>query len=252
MTEPLIMVAPTGARRTKRDHPQLPVKLPELIETARSCHMAGAGAMHVHLRDDRGAHTLDVGRYREALQELNLTVPGMKFQITTEAAGHFSVDEQLACLAELSPDWASISVREIARAPDCAPRVYATCRAQGTEVQHILYDVADAALLMDWISKGIVPDGPISVLIVLGRYDRPLAGRVGDPGPVLEILPAATRWMVCAFGPTEHQCLTGAARLGGDCRVGFENSLCNGDGRRWRDNAHSVQSLVSALGRMAA
>ena len=138
MTSPFILVAPTGARRGKADHPAMPVTIPEIIHTARGCYDIGADGLHLHVRDKDGRHTLDAGLYNEALAELALAVPGLRLQITTEAADRFNVDTQLACLKQVRPGWASISVREIARSPDMADAVYGTCADNGTEVQHIL------------------------------------------------------------------------------------------------------------------
>lgn len=251
MTPPFIMVAPNGARRGKADHPALPVSIAETVETARACHAAGAQGLHLHIRDDAGAHSLDPGRYAEALAELARAVPAMRVQITTEAAGRFDVAAQLHCLSRLRPGWASISVREIARARDLAPRVYGTCADNGTEVQHILYDAADAALLTDWRVRGIVRPGQDDVILVLGRYATGQQARPADLAPLLAAKPAG-RWMLCAFGRSEHDCLLQAARRGGDLRVGFENNLTRADGTPFRDNAESVSLLVSQLERIAA
>jgi len=250
MTDPLIMVAPNGARRGKADHPALPVTLPEIVETARACFTAGAGALHLHVRDDAGRHSLDPGRYAEALAELARAVPAMRVQITTESAGVFGVEDQLSCLTRLKPRWASVSVREIARDPALAPRLYAACAANGTEVQHILYDAEDAALLADWQARGIVRPGQDSTILVLGRYATGQLARPADIGPLLAAKPPG-RWMLCAFGPAEHACLLEAARCGGDLRVGFENNLLRADGMPLRDNADSVALLVGQLERIA-
>ena len=249
MPKPFIMVAPNGARRTQADHGALPVTLPEILANARACHDAGAQGLHLHVRDASGAHSLDAGRYREALDELARAVPDMRLQITTEAAGVYSVNQQLACLRQLRPGWASVAVRETARDPDLAPRVYAACADMGCEVQHILYDTDDIALLQDWQSRGIVHPEQTSVLFVLGRYS---AGQISDPSdlsPFLTALPDAPQWMLCAFGPREHACLVHAARLGGNLRVGFENSLVDATGSPHADNAASVASLIQQLER---
>ncbi|TDK44489.1 3-keto-5-aminohexanoate cleavage protein [Antarcticimicrobium luteum] len=250
MTRPLIMVAPNGARRGKADHPALPVTIAETVETAAACLAAGAAALHLHIRDDAGRHSLDPGRYGEALAELARAVPDMRVQITTESAGIFEVPDQLDCLARLKPGWASVSVREIARAPELAARVYGTCADNGTEVQHILYDPEDAALLARWQAQGIVRPGQDSTILVLGRYATGQKATPDDLAPLLAAKPPG-RWMLCAFGPAEHACLLQAARRGGDLRVGFENNLHRADGTLLHDNAESVAHLVDELKRIA-
>lgn len=249
MTRPYIMVAPNGARRGRADHPALPVTTEQIVATAASCRAAGADALHLHVRDEDGLHSLDAGRYAETLAAISDRVPDLRVQITTEAAGIFDVPAQLECLSQVKPSWASISVREIAREPELAPRVYGICDEQGTEVQHILYDTEDIALLRDWQARGIVRQDQRAVLFVLGRY---AAGQVSFPGnlyPFRDAMPEARDWMVCAFGPQEHACLLEAARLGGGLRVGFENSLTDHCNRPHPDNAASVAALRSLLER---
>ena len=252
MTRPFVMVAPNGARRGKADHPALPVTFPETVETAMACHRAGADGLHLHVRDAEGVHSLDPGRYREALSELARAVPDMAVQITTESAGIYDVPAQLATLRAVAPEWASISVREIARTPDLVDTVYGTCADNGTRVQHILYDASDAALLQDWQARGLVRAGQDDVILVLGRYATGQQSRPEDIAPLLQSIPEGAPWMLCAFGASEHACLSEAAHLGGACRVGFENSLTAADGRQHSDNAASVAALISQLERIAA
>ena len=246
------MVAPNGARRGKADHPALPVTIPETVETAVACRRAGADGLHLHVRDAAGAHSLDPGRYNEALAELARAVPDMAVQITTESAGIYDVETQLSTLRTVAPDWASISVREIARAPELIDAVYGTCADNRTQVQHILYDADDAALLKDWQARGLVRKGQEDVILVLGRYATGQQSNPEDLMPLLQNVPAGAPWMLCAFGASEHACLIEAARLGGDVRVGFENSLTAADGRQHHDNAGSVAALISQLERIAA
>ena len=247
-TRPRLMVAPNGARRTKADHPALPMHPGEIAAEAAACQKAGAHALHLHVRDAKGRHSLDAGRYREAIAAVQEAAPGLDIQITTEAVGIYSVDAQLETLQSVRPKEASVSVREIARAPDLAPRLYAFCAEAGIVVQHILYSREDLALLLDWRAKGIVPKGPPSVLLVLGRYTPPaeadaqtlaafVAALPGDIGP----------WMVCAFGKSEQARLVEAARMGGDLRLGFENNIARPDGTPAASTAANLQALVARL-----
>ncbi|PPC77549.1 3-keto-5-aminohexanoate cleavage protein [Pokkaliibacter plantistimulans] len=249
MPRPYIMVAPNGARRGKADHPRLPISTAEIVETAKACYASGAQALHLHIRDEEGEHSLDAGRYCETLAELSHQVPVMRVQITTEAVGRYSVAQQLSCLQAVRPEWASIAVREIAREPALAANLYNLCANQGTEVQHILYDEADIALLNDWQARGIVQAQQDSVLFVLGRYSAGQRSTPDDLMPFRRAMPDAREWMVCAFGPDEHACLAHAASQGGALRIGFENSLVDAQGNPHADNAASVAALLGKLQR---
>lgn len=244
---PQIMIAPNGARRGKSDHPGLPITIAETVAVASSCCAAGADALHLHVRDTDGQHTLDVGRYREAITELDNCVPGLAVQVTTESAGRFDVAAQLKCLRQLQPAWASISVREVAREPDLIDRIYAACADQGTRVQHILYDKKDAAVLRDWQCRGRVPRAQSDVILVLGQYNPAVYARPDMVKTGRSDLSDDTDWMVCAFGPHEQECLLAAAAQGSALRVGFENNLCRPDGSLWADMAEAVRSLRASI-----
>ena len=109
----LIMVAPNGARRTKADHSALPMTIAETVVAAKACLEAGAGALHAHVRDLTGAHVLDAGLYRELLSEMRVAVPQMQVQITTEAVGKYTPEEQRELVYKVKPDAVSIAIREM-------------------------------------------------------------------------------------------------------------------------------------------
>ncbi|MGV6812058.1 MAG: 3-keto-5-aminohexanoate cleavage protein [Brevirhabdus sp.] len=239
----LTMIAPNGATRTKADHPHLPITIPEIVATACDCHAKGADALHLHVRDALGRHSLDTGLYREALGELARTVPAMAVQVTTESAGLYGPSEQASMLLDLKPGWASLALREAAQDMDIAQRLYADCAANGIRLQHILYDEGDIALLTRFSELGWIGADP-EVLLVLGRYGTG-GSNPKDIAPFRASLPDDTRWMLCAFGPIEHKCLVAAAALGGDIRVGFENAVVDRTGSLWPDMAASVTALLS-------
>ena len=47
------MVAPNGARKTKKDHPNLPISISEIVKEAVNCFNEGANAIHAHVRDKK-------------------------------------------------------------------------------------------------------------------------------------------------------------------------------------------------------
>lgn len=241
-----IMVSPTGSRLGKADHPALPMEIPEIVAATVDCAAAGADAVHLHVRDRHGRHSLDAGLYAEAIAELDRALPGFPIQITTESGGVYDTATQLALLEDLEPSWVSISLREAARSESDARRMYAFCQAKGIAVQHIVYDIADAELIRAWQKCGVLTEKE-SVILVLGRYSGNKTADIADLDPLLDALPPVGSWMVCAFGPTEHDILVEAAKRGGDVRVGFENSLTDAHGLRWRDVAASVEALKTRM-----
>lgn len=253
---PRIMVAPNGARRTKADHPALPQTVEEIVAAAKACSDAGADALHAHVRDAEGRHVLDKGLYRELLSEMALKVPHMPVQITTEAAGIYAPPAQRAMLEIQDVRNLSAALREITADDDSTAQraFYHEAREREIDLQHILYDPHEVTQLARFIAEGVIPEGALSMLFVLGKYAPATLGQPADIAPFLKALEdtglkSQTRFMVCAFGQNETACLIEAAKLGGDCRVGFENNLHHPDGSLAADNAARVAELRSALNR---
>lgn len=259
-TPVVLCVAPNGARRTPADHPALPMTAAQLAKDAAACSAAGATVLHLHVRDEHGGHSLSALHYRRALDAIKDAVgPRMLVQVTTEAVGRYTVDQQLALLEDLRPDAASLAVREIAPAGDLeAARALGTrlqhLQALGIALQYILYNAEEARRLATWVNEGLVPHPTPNVLFVLGRH---AAGQRSSPADLLPFLAGwpGWPWSVCAFGPTESQCMAAAIGLGGHARVGFENNLWQANGQPLRDNASSVRNaaaLAHAAGRGVA
>ncbi|MGK6311474.1 3-keto-5-aminohexanoate cleavage protein [Neorhizobium sp. DT-125] len=253
---PRIMVAPTGARRTKADHPALPISPWEILDCAIACHAAGAGAIHAHVRDDEGGHSLDIDRYRHLMALLRTHVPDMIVQISTEAVGLYGPDDQMELVRLLKPDFVSVALREILGDDgdeQKAAAFYRWCEAEGISVQHILYDAADVGNLAGLQRRGLISQSRLSVIYVLGRYSPGQESHPDDLKPFLEAsraFVALPDWMVCAFGRGETDCLAAALAGGGKARVGFENSFWHRDGRLAASNAERVEVIRGLAGRL--
>ncbi len=244
-------MAPNGARRTKDDHPGLPITTEEIAVAAKASWQAGASGIHVHIRDAFGAHSLDPETYQDTINAIQKSAPELEIQLTTESGGIYSVQQQFDCLVAVQPERASIAIREMCRDTLAARRVYAFTRDAGIDVQHIIYDVQDFEHLGRWMKSGEIQTGSLDFLFVLGRYDDTKGSNPASIQTFLNNAPDVPfTWSVCAFGPQEHACLLHAANLGAPkLRVGFENSLVNAANVLWSDNAASVDALIAALRR---
>ncbi|WP_282182665.1 3-keto-5-aminohexanoate cleavage protein [Aliiroseovarius marinus] len=252
---PKIMLAPNGARLTKADHPALPMTPAEILETTQACRAEGVDGLHLHLRDADGKHLLDADAYADALDLFRAEMPDFPVQITTEAVGMYDPTHQRHVALNSGADMVSASVRELCRDDhDVTRAFYDDCHARGIAVQHILYDVEDAALLTRVLDEELLTAPELQLIFVLGRY---AVGQKSDPkelDPFLSWLKAtglSPDWAVCAFGPGETPALLRTVQAGGKCRIGFENSRQHADGTVATDNAARVAELVKACTELA-
>ncbi len=256
------MVAPNGARRTKADHPAIPVKIDELARTAAECLEAGAGAVHVHVRDEAQRHVLDAGLFSAVIAAINRETNGnMTVQITTEAVGRYSAHEQRQVVRKVMPEAVSIAVDEMVQnetGEKSAADFYKFALDADIAVQHIIYSPEGVADFADLVKREIIPGNRHSLLFPLGRYAD---DQQSDPAllvgflSMLETMGLKDRcdWAACAFGVGETRSLAAAMAMGGKVRVGFENSLWHADGSVASDNAERVAriaGIASELGFM--
>jgi len=248
-----LAVAPNGARKSKADHPSLPITPAELADCALACRDAGACMIHLHVRDAAGGHSLDVEAYRAATRAIRKAVgDGLVIQVTSEAVGTYSPREQIDMVRGLRPEAVSIAVRELftgdVRERDSAGFL-AWAHDERITVQFILYDAADVYAYLALRKRGIIPPSRHWVLFVLGRYTGgqsrfqdllPMhAAWCADPRVVEGIA-----WAVCAFGQRECECAVASLTLGGHVRMGLENNLLLPDGCTARDNAELLGNFA--------
>ena len=248
--EVLIAVAPNGARRSRRDHVALPLTPDEIAETALSCTQAGAAMIHLHVRDNEGRHCLDPWRHEKAIAAVKRRVgEKMLIQVSSEGAGMFTADQQMAAVKGLMPECVSLGLREYikdASAIETGARFLEVLYRNKTLVQYILYGPDDIHWYEHLCQQGIIPGENHMLLFVLGRYGK----QAGHPSQLAEYLEALERpspWMVCAFGADELSVMEEAVRLGGHCRVGFENNLEVKLGITAADNAELVGSAAEMV-----
>jgi uncharacterized protein (DUF849 family) len=138
----LLTVAPNGARKTHADHPAVPISPAEIAATAAAATQAGAAMIHLHVRDAAQKHSLDVGAYSEAIAAVREAVgERMVIQVTSEAVGIYSAEQQMAMVRELEPEAVSLAIRELVPegGEDAAREFLAWLVGTGILPQYILY-----------------------------------------------------------------------------------------------------------------
>lgn len=244
-----IIVAPNGARKTKRDHAQLPMTIEEMVAEAKACQKAGATMIHLHARDAQGRHSLEVDDNLGIYHAVKAAVGNsMIVQLTTEAVGMYSPQQQMALIKSVKPEAASFALRELIpdeHSEDQGLIFFDWVADQGILSQIILYEQADIERYFSLRERGVLPKHNQHALVVLGRYNEAQQSSPWDLRTLhLErFIEENVRCAVCAFGVREQDCLTHAMLLGLDVRVGFENNHLSADGQPANCNAEQVQRL---------
>lgn len=256
----VVMSAPNGARRGKADHPGIPLSPRELADNAQEILDCGASLLHLHVRDESDRHTLEPERYRMAIDAVRDRVGDrLVIQVTTEAVGAYSAEQQMAVVKELRPEAVSIALRELVPNRDDladASDFFGWLKSKNVMPQYILYSPDEVRWFDDLRGRGIFHDDLPFVLFVLGRYGT---RDYGDPAGIKDYRQALgderVPWAVCCFGPREDEASQIAATDGGHARVGFENNLLMPDGSEAPDNAALVKLAAGhahAAGRQLA
>ncbi|HGY9614485.1 3-keto-5-aminohexanoate cleavage protein [Vibrio harveyi] len=244
-----IIVAPNGAKKTKQDHAQLPMNTEEMVAEAKACQTAGSTMIHLHARDVQGRHSLEVDDNLEIYHAVKAAVGNsMIVQLTTEAVGMYSPQQQMALIKVVKPEAASFALRELIpdeQSEEQGLIFFDWVADQGILSQIILYDQADIERYFSLREQGVLPKQNQHALVVLGRYHEAQQSSPWDLRALhLErFIEENVRCAVCAFGAREQDSLTHAMLLGLDVRVGFENNHLSSDGQLAKSNAEQVRRL---------
>ena len=254
-----IMVAPNGARLLPKDHESLPLEKEQIIYTAKNCELAGAQAIHLHVRDDNFKHILDVNKYKETINAIKKECSqDFVIQATTEAVGIYKPHEMISLIKELKPQATSVAIKELLPSSDnsaelkAAKDFYRFSKDENIGIQHILYSSDDLRRFHKLLEQEIITGDKHSILFVLGRYAKDQKCESVDLIPYLQTMKELTlddkvNWMLCAFGQSEIPSLVSGAVLGGHCRIGFENSRVLPNGNKAQNNESQVDFLKKQL-----
>jgi 3-keto-5-aminohexanoate cleavage enzyme len=247
MTSTLITLAPTGAETTKEDCPQLPTTLEELVETAQRCEAAGAGLIHVHIRDAEHRPTLDLARLQETVAALREATT-LVVQLSTGGAVTDPYDHRLRVL-EAAPESCSLTMGTVNFGDDVFmnPWGFITELYQGTKECQVvpefeLFDLGHVAALNRLLDRyGLPYGGRVHCDLVMG-VPGGMPGTADALVSAVNALPASvTSWSATGVGRSTLPVALSALAKGGHLRVGMEDVLTFAKGRPVKHNVELVE-----------
>ncbi len=108
----MLLKACLNGPRQRGAHAALPLTPAEIAADAARVADAGAGAVHVHPKDDDGADTLDAERVADVVAAVRAAVPGLPVGVTTGAWALPDPNERVAAVRSWTvlPDFAWVNL----------------------------------------------------------------------------------------------------------------------------------------------
>jgi uncharacterized protein (DUF849 family) len=276
----IITCAVTGAIHTPSMSPHLPVTPDEIVNDAVAAAEAGAAILHLHARDP------ETGRPDQTPEAFARFLPRIKQQtnaainITTGGSPYMRVEERVLPAAHFKPEVASLNMgsinfglyhlldrykefkfewerQHLEATRDLVFRnsfkdieyILETCYGNGTRFEFECYDIAHLYNLKHFLDRGLVRP-PLFVQSVFG-----ILGGIGThPEDVMHMKRTADRlfgdayrWSVLGAGSAQMRIAAQAAAMGGNVRVGLEDSLWIGPGKLATSNADQVRTARGIL-----
>ncbi|MBN9429912.1 MAG: 3-keto-5-aminohexanoate cleavage protein [Burkholderiales bacterium] len=276
----IITCAVTGSIHTPSMSPYLPVSADEIAEAAIGAARAGAAIVHLHARDP-----ID-GRPDQTPEAFMRFLPRIKessdvvINLTTGGAPTMSVQERLQPALRLKPEVASLNLGSmnfglyemlgrykefkhdweqpyLAGSDDRVFKntfrdiayILESCRDNGTRFEFECYDISHLYTAAHFVDRGLI-EAPLFIQSVFG-----LRGGIGPhPEDVMHMKRTADRlfgndyyWSVLGAGRNQMRIAVQSAVMGGNVRVGLEDSLWDGPGQLARSNADQVARIRRIL-----
>jgi 3-keto-5-aminohexanoate cleavage enzyme len=229
-----------------------PITPPEVADEVRNCARAGAGMVHLHVRDRRANQTEDLAVFTETLDLIGAS-SDIVVQGSTGGLSSLSLEQRCVALNEPRVETASLNMGSvnfdddvyINRLPDI--RYWARRMAETDVMPELeIFEAGMISVIQQLAGENLLHP-PFAVNFCLGvRWGLP-----ADLKTLLyltSMLPEKTHWGVVHAGMQDFSLLAAAMAMGATVvRVGFEDSRFYAPGKAAASNAVLVEKLVSLI-----
>jgi uncharacterized protein (DUF849 family) len=283
----IITTAVTGSVNVPSQSPYLPLSAAEVVEAAVESVEAGSAIVHLHARHPDGRPAWEPEIFAEIVPPI-VERTGAVINITTGGSTAMTMEQRLAGATAFEPELASLNMGSMnfvysgiadkvtewkhewekpyvlntyshpfVNSFDRIEHTLRTLGANGTRFEYECYDIGHLYSLAHFVDRGLAP-APLLIQGVFG-----ILGGIGADHENLEhMVRIADKlfgddYYFSAFAAGRDQMAFGthSAWLGGNVRVGLEDSLWIGKGRLAQSNAEQVRKIrgvVEDLGKEIA
>ncbi|MGJ7546291.1 3-keto-5-aminohexanoate cleavage protein [Variovorax sp. LT1R16] len=288
MAKVIITCAVTGAIHTPSMSPHLPVTPEEIIEASLGAAEAGAAIIHLHARDPAtGKPDQTPEAFARFLPQIKARTDAV-LNLTSGGSPFMNIDERILPAMTFAPEVASLNVgsfnfglfpmldrftefkhewerEQLENSRDLVFRntfqdidyALAQCAANDTRFEFECYDIGHLYNLAHFVEKEKVKppyfvQSVFGILGGIGVHDEDVAHmkRTAD-----RLFGNDLRWSVLGAGRHQMRIAALSVAMGGNVRVGLEDSLWLGRGKLAESNAAQVlqaRQLIESLGHEVA
>ena len=270
----ILTCAVTGNLTTPEQTAYLPITTEQIATACIEAHDAGAAAVHIHVRDPQtGKPSMDVELYAQVVDTLRRERPELIINLTTGPGGRYvpsaedpkifapgtsllPPEKRVEHIAALRPDICSLDLNTmnsgnqvVMNTPTNVRRMAKVIRDAGVVPELECFDTGDLVLAQQLTAEGDL-QGPGVYSFVMGvRYSLPFT----TPAMQLarSLIPQASEWTAFAVGRHAFQAVAQAYLLGGNVRIGLEDTIYIDKGQLAKSNAELVtkaRRIVEDLG----
>lgn len=276
----IITCAVTGAIHTPSMSRYLPANPDQIAEQAIGAAEAGAAILHLHARDpETGRPTQDPDVFGHFLPTVKRSTDAV-INLTTGGSPHMSVEERMRPAVELKPEVASLNMGSInfglfpmlgrydkfehdwerehlkksrnlvfKNTFEDIEKILTACAENSTRFECECYDIGHLYNLQYFVNQGLI-QRPLFVQSVFG-----ILGGIGPHSEdVMHMRRTANRllgddyqWSVLGAGGSQMRIAAQAAAMGGNVRVGLEDSLWIAPGKLAESSAQQVLKVREIL-----
>jgi uncharacterized protein (DUF849 family) len=265
----VLTVSVTGSIGDRSANPALPVTPKEIAESAVEAGNAGAAVAHIHVRDiQTGKSSMETALYEETVRRIR-DHSDIILNLTTGAGARFipaeddpsrpgpgttlsSPQRRIEHVLALRPEICSLDVGSM----DFGPHLFVNylshvewmaeqIGAAGVKPELEVFDMGHVEKAKHLIRTGRIKSPPLFQLCTGIRWGIPATpeSMIAMKG----LLPPDALWTGFGIGATAFPMVAVAAVLGGNVRIGFEDSLSIEKGKLAASNRQLVEKAVTLL-----
>ncbi|MDB9822372.1 3-keto-5-aminohexanoate cleavage protein [Deltaproteobacteria bacterium] len=253
----------TGIVPTKKDTPHVPVTPAEIARDAKKVYDLGASIVHIHARERNGNPSHKKEIYREIIGRIRDHCDDIIITVSTSGRRVRDIRKRMEVLeleGEFKPDMGSLTLGSLnfkedisINSPETIQLLLTTMQKAGIKPELEIFDTGMASYARYLIDKCDLKT-PCYANLILGSLGTMTAAPANLVHLVGE-LPEKTIWAGTGIGRFAFsvQCLSLA--MGGQIRVGIEDSIYMDHDREKATNRKLVERVVraaEAMGRIPA